>query len=624
MFIDAKFRFRIIKILIGTIIFALAVIIPIENKFLELSVFLLAYLVLAYSVIKEAFFNIINGQVFDENLLMLVASVGAFFISKYPEAVAVMLFYQVGEFFQDYSVDKSRKSISKLMDIRPDYANLKQEDGSLIKVDPNKVMVGQIIVIKPGEKVPLDGKIVKGASSMDVKALTGESLPRELTRGDDVISGSVSINGLLEIKVEKIFGESTISKILDLVENASSKKARTENFITRFARYYTPAVVMAAVLIVIIPSTITGWENWKDWLYRALTFLVVSCPCALVISVPLSFFGGIGGASKKGILVKGSNYLEVLSSCDTIVFDKTGTLTKGVFKVENIHAEKITQDELLAITASAEEFSNHPISNSIKQEARNRNLELYKNIHTKEMAGYGIKSELLINDKKSVVHIGNSKLMSKLGIKHIESEYVGSIVYVEVDGVYIGSIILGDEIKEDAKRTILTLKKMGIKNTIMLTGDVKQIAIHIAEKIGIDEVYSGLLPHEKVEKLENLMKNRNKSSRIAFVGDGINDAPVLARADIGIAMGGLGSDAAIEAADIVLMDDRISGISTALKVSRKTLRIVKQNIIFALGVKGLVLLLAAFGMVSMWPAVFADVGVSIIAILNALRALKIK
>ena len=621
---DLKFRFRLIKIFLGALIFALAVILPIENKYIELGIFLVAYIILAYSVIKKAFFNIINGQIFDENLLMLIASVGAFFISKYPEAVAVMLFYQVGEFFQDYSVDKSRKSISKLMDIRPDYANLKQEDGSLIKIDPNSVLIGQIIVVKPGEKVPLDGKIVKGTSSMDVKALTGESLPRELTRGDDVISGSVSINGVLEIKVEKVFGESTISKILDLVENASSKKAKTENFITRFARYYTPSVVGAAVLIVIIPSMITGWVDWQDWLYRALTFLVVSCPCALVISVPLSFFGGIGGASKKGILVKGSNYLEVLSKCDTIVFDKTGTLTKGIFIVESIDTEIITQDELLAITASGEEFSNHPISNSIKEEAKNRNLKLYKNSHTKEMAGYGIKSELIINDKKCIVHIGNTKLMNKLGIKHIESEHVGSIVYVEVDGVYMGSITLGDEIKEEASKTIAMLKKAGIKNTIMLTGDVEQIAIHIAEKIGIDEVYSGLLPHEKVEKLEMFMNNRNKNSGIAFVGDGINDAPVLARADLGIAMGGLGSDAAIEAADIVIMDDSISGISTAIKISRKTLKIVKQNIIFALSVKGLVLLLAAFGMVSMWPAVFADVGVSIIAILNALRALKIK
>lgn len=619
---DRKFRYRIIKIIIGALMFGVAELIKTDNPYLELGLFLVAYLILAYTVIIEAFYNIIKGQIFDENLLMLIASLGAFIIAQYPEAVAVMLFYQVGELFQDYSVDKSRKSITELMDIRPDYANLKKEDGTLEKVNPGDVLPGQIIIVKPGEKVPLDGTVIKGTGEIDVKALTGESLPKDIRAGLEIISGSVSINGVFEIEVQKTFGESAVSKILNLVENAGSKKAKTENFITRFARYYTPAVVVAAVLIAVIPPLIIGDNVWKDWIYRALTFLVVSCPCALVISVPLSFFGGIGGASRKGILVKGSNYLEVLSQCDTVVFDKTGTITKGIFAVEGIITSGIQEDELLKIAASAEEFSNHPISVSIKEEAVKKGLDLYETLHTKETAGFGIKTEMTIDGLKSIVHAGNEKLMRKLKIEFHQESHIGSIVYLEKDGKYLGCILLGDEIKEETKATIKNLKRLGIKNTVMLTGDIEEIAKDTALKAGIDRYFSGLLPHEKVEKLEDLFLERKGNGKIAFVGDGINDAPVLARADVGIAMGAMGSDAAIEAADIVLMDDRISGIEKAIKISGKTLRIVKQNIIFALGVKGLVLLLAAFGMVSMWPAVFADVGVSVIAILNALRALK--
>ena len=619
---DRKFRYRIIKIIIGALMFGVAELIKTDNPYLELGLFLVAYLILAYTVIIEAFYNIIKGQIFDENFLMLIASLGAFIIAQYPEAVAVMLFYQVGELFQDYSVDKSRKSITELMDIRPDYANLKKEDGALEKVNPGDVLPGQIIIVKPGEKVPLDGTVIKGAGEIDVKALTGESLPKDIRAGSEIISGSVSINGVFEIDVQKTFGESAVSKILNLVENAGSKKAKTENFITRFARYYTPAVVVAAALIAVIPPLIIGDEVWIDWIYRALTFLVVSCPCALVISVPLSFFGGIGGASRKGILVKGSNYLEVLSQCDTLVFDKTGTITKGIFAVEGINTSGIQEDELLKIAASAEEFSNHPISASIKEEAVKKGLDLYETLHTKETAGFGIKTEMTIDGLKSIVHAGNEKLMRKLKIEFHQESHIGSIVYVEKDGEYLGCILLGDEIKEETEATIKNLKKLGIKNTVMLTGDIEEIAKDTALKAGIDRYFYGLLPHEKVEKLEELFLERKGNGKIAFVGDGINDAPVLARADVGIAMGAMGSDAAIEAADIVLMDDRISGIEKAIKISGKTLRIVKQNIIFALGVKGLVLLLAAFGMVSMWPAVFADVGVSVIAILNALRALK--
>ncbi len=620
---DRKFIFRIIKILISAGIFIFAVLFPFENKNAEMFVFLVAYIIVGYTIVIEAFFNIIHGQIFDENLLMLIASLGAFFIAQYPEAVAVILFYQVGELFQDYSVDKSRKSISQLMDIRPDYAVVKTKEGSQ-KVDPGTVNIGETIIVKPGEKVPLDGKVIKGNGSIDVKALTGESLPKEVIKGNSIISGSLSLDGVFEIQVEKTFGESTVSKILELVENASSKKAKSENFITKFARYYTPAVVLAAALIAFIPTLVLGFDVWKDWLYRALTFLVVSCPCALVISVPLSFFGGIGGASRKGVLIKGSNYLETLSECETAVFDKTGTLTKGFFVVENIVSEKISDEELLRIAASAEEFSNHPISMSIKEEALKRNLKLYKNVSTKENSGFGVQAKLVINDDENKVHIGNEKLMNSLGINPGENDYIGSCVYLEMEGSYLGFIELEDEIKEDTHIAIKELKKNGIKNTVMLSGDTEKIARKIGEKLGIDKIYSGLLPDQKVEKLEDMISETSGRFKLAYVGDGINDAPVLARADVGIAMGGLGSDAAIEAADIVIMDDKISGINTAIKVSKKTLKLVKQNIIFAIGVKLFVLVLAAFGLVSMWPAVFADVGVSVIAILNALRALKIK
>ena len=620
---DRKFIFRIIKILISAGIFIFAVLFPFDNKNAEMFVFLAAYIIVGYTIVIEAFFNIIHGQIFDENLLMLIASLGAFFIAQYPEAVAVILFYQVGELFQDYSVDKSRKSISQLMDIRPDYAVVKTKEGSQ-KVDPGTVNIGETIIVKPGEKVPLDGKVIKGNGSIDVKALTGESLPKEVVKGNSIISGSLSLDGVFEIQVEKTFGESTVSKILELVENASSKKAKSENFITKFARYYTPAVVLAAALIAFIPTSILGFDVWKDWLYRALTFLVVSCPCALVISVPLSFFGGIGGASRKGVLVKGSNYLETLSECETVVFDKTGTLTKGFFVVENIVSEKISDEELLRIAASAEEFSNHPISMSIKEEALKRNLKLYKNVSTKENSGFGVQAKLAINGDEKKVHIGNEKLMNSLGINPGENDYIGSCVYLEMEGSYLGFIELEDEIKDDTHIAIKELKKNGIKNTVMLSGDTEKIARKIGEKLGIDKIYSGLLPDQKVKKLEDMISETSGGFKLAYVGDGINDAPVLARADVGIAMGGLGSDAAIEAADIVIMDDKISGINTAIKVSKKTLKLVKQNIIFAIGVKLFVLVLAAFGLVSMWPAVFADVGVSVIAILNALRALKIK
>ncbi len=601
--------------------------------------FLVAYLIIGGSVLKEAAENILSGQVFDENFLMSIASVGAFFVGEYPEALAVMLFYQIGEMFQSYAVNKSRKSIADLMDIKPDAAYVKQNDGKTIKKHPDEVKIGEIIVVKPGEKVPLDGKIAKGEGTLDTSALTGESLPLEVGEGDEVISGSISINGVLEIVVEKEFGQSTVAKILELVENASNKKAETEKFITKFARYYTPIVVFAALALATIPPVVEGLffteagisgALFSKWIYRALSFLVTSCPCALVISVPMSFFGGIGGASAKGILVKGSNYLEVLAQCDTVVFDKTGTLTKGNFKVVKILPdENVSEEELLYKASLAEYYSNHPISLSLKNELKSLNATLYEKMENEamnsdmaegyeEIAGYGIKATF----KDGIVLAGNKKLMDKSDINVSVVEELGTVVYVAFDGKYIGSIVIADEIKEQSYKAITELKVSGVNKTIMLTGDKKQIGEHVGKQLGIDEIYAELLPADKVSYFEKILSDAK--GKVAFVGDGINDAPVLARADIGIAMGALGSDAAIEAADVVLMDDNPEGLSKAIKVASKTMKIVKQNILFALGIKVLILILAAIGMASMWAAVFADVGVSFIAILNALRAMKIK
>ena len=549
---------------------------------------------------------------------MAVATLGAFAIGEFPEAVAVMLFYQVGELFQDYAVDKSRKSIASLMDIRPDYANVVR-DGKEEKVSPGEVKIGETILVKPGEKIPLDGFVIEGKSTLDTKALTGESVPREVAEGEQVLSGCINLNGVIKIEVTKEFGESTVSKILDLVENASSKKAKSENFITKFAAYYTPIVVIIAIILAIVPPLIIEGANFQDWLYRALSFLVVSCPCALVISIPLSFFGGIGGASKMGVLVKGSNYLEALSNAEIMVFDKTGTLTEGVFEVQNVEPIGISKEELLKIAAYAEYYSNHPISKSIKN-AYNKEIDEKEIIDSKEISGKGIEAKI---GKKNVL-AGNEKLMNEKGIKYEKCTHIGSVVYVAIDGKYMGHIVIADKIKEDAKRTIEELRKNNIKQTVMLTGDRKNIGEAVAKEIGIDKVYTELLPDGKVEKVEELLKTKSPKGKLAFVGDGINDAPVLAMADIGIAMGGLGADSAIEAADVVIMTDQPSKIISAMKLSKKTMRIVRENIIFAIAVKVLVLILTAFGLSSMWQAVFADVGVSVIAILNALRALRVK
>ena len=541
---------------------------------------------------------------------------GAFGIGEFPEAVAVMLFYQIGELFQSYAVDKSRKSIASLMDIRPDFANVYRK-GKLEKVSPDEVKVGETIIVKPGEKVPLDGHIIEGQTTLDTKALTGESLPREVSEGEEVLSGCINLNGVIKIEVTKEYGESTVSKILDLVENASSKKSRSENFITKFAKYYTPIVVIIALILAIFPPLIIPEASFSDWIYRALSFLVVSCPCALVISIPLSFFGGIGGASKMGVLVKGSNYLEALANTEITVFDKTGTLTKGVFEVQKVNAIDMSEEELLKVAAYAENFSNHPISKSIKK-AYNKPIEEKQIIDYQEISGLGISTKI----GKQDVLVGNEKLMQEKEIEYTKCTDVGTILYIAIQGKYSGYILISDKIKDDAKYTIEQLKKNNIKQTVMLTGDRKDVAENVAKQIGIDKVYTELLPDGKVKKVEELLKNKSEKGKLAFVGDGINDAPVLALADIGIAMGGLGADSAIEAADIVIMTDEPSKIVNAIKLSKKTMRIVKENIVFAIFVKIAVLLLTAFGLSTMWEAVFADVGVSIIAIINALRALK--
>lgn len=609
---------RLWRIIIGAAVLATAVLLSLNNEWLQIALFIISYIIVGGDVVKRAVKNIFKGQVFDENFLMSIATIGAFFIGEYPEGVAVMLFYQVGELFQSYAVGKSRKSIASLMDIRPDYANVKKGD-ELVKVDPDEVQIGDIIVIKAGEKIPLDGKVIEGSSMIDTSALTGESVPRKVEVGSDILSGCININGVITVEVTKEFGESTVSKILDLVENASSKKSNSEQFITKFARYYTPVVVIIAVFLAIIPPLVIDGATFSDWIYRALAFLVVSCPCALVISIPLSFFGGIGGASKKGVLVKGSNYLEALAETEIVVFDKTGTLTKGVFNVQEIHPEGVSKEELLELTAHAESYSNHPISLSLKR-AYSKEIDNKRILDVEEISGHGVIATV---DGKKVM-AGNIKLMKMMDIPYFKGELIGTIVHVAVNNKYIGYIVIADEVKEDSAQAIKELKAANIKQTVMLTGDNKSIGSKVAKELGLDKVYAELLPADKVEKLEELFSQKSKKGKLAFVGDGINDAPVLARADIGIAMGGLGSDAAIEAADVVIMTDEPSKIATAMKISKKTLKIAHQNIVFAIGIKIIVLILSAFGITTMWAAIFADVGVTIIAVLNAFRALNVK
>ena len=604
------------RILAGAAFLLAAVLIPVEG-YLRLLLFLIPYLLAGGDVLWRAVRNILRGQVFDENFLMAVATIGAFFIGEYPEAVLVMVFYQVGEWFQGYAVGRSRASIASLMDIRPDHANLETPDG-LRQADPEEVAVGDVIVIKPGERIPLDGTVLEGRTTLDTAALTGESLPREIGPGESVISGCINQTGILNIQTTKEFGESTVAKILDLVENASDKKGRIENFITRFARYYTPVVVFAALALAILPPLITQ-QPFSTWIYRALTFLVISCPCALVISIPLSFFGGIGGASKIGVLVKGSNYLEALANTEVVVFDKTGTLTKGSFAVSEIHPVGMKKAQLLELAAYAEDYSNHPISLSIKN-AYGQKIDNSRVSDVQEIAGHGVQAVI---DGKTIL-AGNTKLMEKAHIKYTPSSAVGTVVYLACDGKYAGCIIIEDEIKADAPAAIKLLKSAGIRKTVMLTGDADAVGKKVAGQLHLDQVYTELLPADKVDRVESLLKQKSEKGMLAFVGDGINDAPVLARADVGIAMGGLGSDAAIEAADVVLMTDEPSKIAAVMKIARKTIRIANQNIVFALGVKFLVLILGALGYANMWAAVFADVGVSIIAILNAIRAMRVK
>ena len=620
------------KLLIGGVLFVLGIFVPKTLFIPKLVIFLVSYLVIGGDVLLSAFKNILNGQVFDENFLMAIATIGAFAIGEYPEGVAVMLFYQLGELFQGIAVNNSRKSIVSLMDIRPDYANIKVGEG-IKKVSPEEIKVGEIIVVKPGEKVPLDGKIVKGASTFDTSALTGESLPREAKAGDDVLSGFINKNGLIEIQVAKVFSESTVSKILYLMENAGSKKSKTENFITKFARYYTPVVVITALIVAIFPPLLIQGATFSDWIYRALIFLVVSCPCALVISIPLGFFGGIGGASRHGILIKGTNYLEVLNNLESVVMDKTGTLTKGIFKVTEVNAEnnikindfqnnktELTKPLLLKYAAHIEKFSNHPIAQSIVAEYENSVSKVDENVvkDFEEISGFGIK----VNINNHQFLAGNSKLMNLGNITFDKKENLGTAIYLAADGKYIGNILISDEVKEDSARAIKGMKENGVKEIVMLTGDNEAIGKNIAEKLGIDKVFTELLPNEKVEKLEEIYKTKSEKGKVAFVGDGINDAPVLARADLGIAMGGAGSDAAIEAADVVIMNDEPSKIVTAIKIAKKTKEIVWQNITIAFAVKIVVMALGLFGDATMWEAVFADVGVALLAVLNATRVLR--
>ena len=626
-----KQKKMLLRIIVTAVLFAglfvFEKIVPITSRILRLAVYMVPYLVISYDILKKAFKGIIKGQVFDENFLMAVASVGAVAIAvyengSYNEAVAVMLFYQIGELFQSYAVGKSRRSISELMDIRPDYANI-EVDGKIEQVDPDEVEVGSIIVVSAGEKIPIDGVIVEGSTTLDTSSLTGESVPRNAKENDEVISGCINLTGTVRIRTTKPFGESTVSKILDLVENSSSKKSKSEQFISKFARIYTPAVCGGALALALIPpvvSLIIGKEAmWLTWIYRALTFLVISCPCALVISIPLSFFAGIGGASREGVLVKGSNYLETLSKTKIVVFDKTGTMTKGKFEVTEIAPIGIDRDELIRLTAYAESYSSHPISRSIK-DAYGKEIDASKISDVNEISGNGV---LAVVDGKKVA-AGNRKLMDKLGVEYTACDKVGTVVYVAVDGKYCGYILISDALKPTSVSAVKAMKDCGVRKTVMLTGDSKKVADAVAKELGADEVYSELLPADKVSQVERLLADKGEKEKLAFVGDGINDAPVLSRADIGIAMGALGSDAAIEAADIVLMDDDPMKISKAIKISSKCLRIVNENIYFALGVKALCLILGAVGIANMWVAIFADVGVMVIAVLNAIRALSVK
>ena len=619
---NKKQKKMLIRIIIAFILF-IALRILTLNDFYETILFLITYFIIGYDILKKAIKGILNRQVFDENFLMAIATVGAIALGEYSEGTAVMLFYQIGEWFQSYAVGKSRRNISELMDIRPDYANIEDDSGNIVQVDPDEVEIGSTIIVKPGEKIPIDGKIIEGTSSLNTSALTGESLPQEVTTNDEVISGCINITGLLKIKTTKEFGESTVSKILDMVENASSKKSKSENFISKFARYYTPAVCYSALALALIPPIINllmGNEaSWSVWIYRALTFLVISCPCALVISIPLSFFAGIGGASNSGVLVKGSNYLEALATTKYVVFDKTGTMTQGVFEVSGIHHSTIENDQLLEYATLAESYSTHPISKSL-QKAYGKPVDKTRIKDVKEISGHGVIAKI----DNITVMAGNDKLMKKFNISYVDCHSIGTIVHIAIDNKYAGHILISDLIKPTAKQAIQELKNIGIKKTIMLTGDISKVANKVAADLNIDQVYSELLPEDKVTKVEELLNQKSNKEKLAFVGDGINDAPVLSRADIGIAMGALGSDAAIEAADIVLMDDDPLKIAKAIKISKKCLKIVYENIYFAIGIKVICLILGAIGIANMWLAIFADVGVMVIAVLNAIRALNVK
>ena len=619
---NKKQKKMLIRIIVAAILVVAFSLLPIEG-YVKFGLFMIPYLVIGYDILKKAGKGIMNRQVFDENFLMAVATVGAILLGDYKEGVSVMLFYQIGELFQSYAVGKSRRNISDLMDIRPDYANI-EKDGKLEQVDPDEVEIGSIIVVQPGEKVPIDGIVVEGSSTLNTSALTGESVPQDAKCGDEIVSGCINMSGVLKIQTTKEFGESTVSKILDLVENASSQKSRSENFISKFAKYYTPAVCYGAVALAVLPPLVRMLfmglsPEWGDWIYRALTFLVISCPCALVISIPLSFFAGIGGASKAGVLVKGSNYLETLSQTKYVVFDKTGTMTQGVFEVSGVHHNEMEEAKLLEYAVLAECSSSHPISKSL-QKAYGKEIDRSRVTDIEEISGNGVTAKV---DGVSVA-AGNEKLMEKLGIEFVACSHVGTVVHMAVDGKYAGHILISDTVKPHAKQAIKELKKCGVKKTIMLTGDRKNIADYVAKDLGIQEVYSELLPGDKVSKVEALLANKTEKEKLAFVGDGINDAPVLSRADVGIAMGAMGSDAAIEAADIVLMDDDPLKIATAIHIARKCIRIVYENIYFAIGIKLICLLLGALGIANMWMAIFADVGVMVIAVLNAIRALFVK
>ena len=614
---NKKMKKKLYKIIISGILFLIAFLLKIDNKVINNILFIISYIIVGKEILEKAFKNITRGKVFDENFLMTVATLGAFLIGEYPEAVAVMLFYQIGELFQSYAVDKSRKSVAALMDIRPDYANLLKEEKE-VKVNPEKVNIGDVIIIKPGEKIPIDGVVIEGNTSLNTFALTGETVPREVGKKDEVLSGSINNEGLIKVKTTKKFSDSTVSKILDLVENASSKKSNSENFISKFAKYYTPIVVVIALTLCIFPPIILN-QKFTTWIYRGLSFLVVSCPCALVVSIPLSFFGGIGASSKIGVLIKGSNYLESLSKTETIICDKTGTLTEGVFEVQKIKPVDISEKELLKYAAYTEHFSNHPISMSLKK-AYGKKIDSSKVTNTKEISGKGVIATI---DNKEII-VGNEKILKDENIKYVKSEEVGTIIYIAIDKKFAGTIVISDKIKKDAKKAIRLFRKNNVKKIVMLTGDKENISKEVFDELKLDDYKAELLPQDKVEIVEQIIKEKTESKQVAFIGDGINDAPVLALSDIGIAMGGAGSDAAIEAADIVIMTDEPSKLADAMKISKKTMKIVKENIIFAITVKIVVLLLSALGLATMWAAVFADVGVSVIAILNALRILRVK